>query len=295
MQAQEIQLRLQETLHTYTFHRLVPKATEITTVAGISSNITTVANNTSNINAVAADASDIGIVAADGTDIGLVAGSISNVNTAAGSITNVNTTAGSIANVNTVAGAIANVNTTATNISSVNNVSSNISSVNNFSDLYQVASSNPTTDGGGNAVAEGDLYFNTTANRLKVYDGANWVDGVAAASGGGGVQTTGATFTGDVKLNDNVNLTVGTGNDLKILHDGSNSFIKDSGTGALIINTDAFQIKDQNNSTFALTAVPTSFVKLFFNNSTKLETTNTGIDVTGNIVVSGKVTWMVVT
>ena len=277
------------TLHTYTFHRLVPKATEVETVANISSNITTVANNTSNINAVAADASDIGIVAADGTDIGLVAGSISNVNTAAGSITNVNTTAGSIANVNTVAGAIANVNTTATNISSVNNVSSNISSVNNFGDLYQIASSNPSTDGGGNAVAEGDLYFNTTANRLKVYDGANWVDGVAAASGGGGVQTTGATFTGDVKLNDNVNLTVGTGNDLKILHDGSNSFIKDSGTGALIINTDAFQIKDQNNSTFALTAVPTSFVKLFFNNSTKLETTNTGIDVTGNIVVSGNV------
>ena len=43
------------TLHTYAFHRLVPKATEVTTVAGISSNVTTVATNIANINTVAAD------------------------------------------------------------------------------------------------------------------------------------------------------------------------------------------------------------------------------------------------
>ena len=41
------------TLNTYTFHRLTPKATEVSTVAAISSNITTVANNDSNITAVA--------------------------------------------------------------------------------------------------------------------------------------------------------------------------------------------------------------------------------------------------
>lgn len=95
------------------------------------------------------------------------------------------------------------------------------------------------------------------------------------------------TTTGHIDLPDNSTIKLGTGDDLLIFHDGSDSFIKDSGTGSLIVNTDAFQIKDQNNSSFALTAVPTSFVKLFFNNSVKLETTNTGIDVTGNITATG--------
>ena len=38
------------TTHTYTFHRLVPKATEVTTVAGIASSISTAATNVADIN-----------------------------------------------------------------------------------------------------------------------------------------------------------------------------------------------------------------------------------------------------
>ena len=38
------------TLHTYSFHRLVPKATEVTTVAGIASAISTAATNVADIN-----------------------------------------------------------------------------------------------------------------------------------------------------------------------------------------------------------------------------------------------------
>ena len=58
------------TQHTYNFHRLVPIATEVTTVAGISTAISNVNSNSSNINTVA--------------------GSISNVNTTAANITGVN-------------------------------------------------------------------------------------------------------------------------------------------------------------------------------------------------------------
>ena len=75
--------------------------------------------------------------------------------------------------------------------------------------------------------------------------------------------------------------------DLQLYHDTNNSYISDQGTGNLIVNTSAFQIKDQSNSTFALTAVPTSFVKLFYNNSVKLETTNTGVVVTGILTATG--------
>ncbi len=103
------------TLHTYTFHRLTPKATEVTTVA------TTVSPN--------------------------------------------------IANINTVA--------------------NNISSVNDFAARYRVASSAPSSNND-----EGDLYFDTTGNELKVYNGSAWQGGVTAT--GNLVSKSGDTFTGDV-------------------------------------------------------------------------------------------------
>ena len=128
------------TLNEYAFHRYVPKATEVTTVAGRITNVNSVAGNASNINTVAGISGNVTTVAGisanvttvanDGTDIGTVAGSIGNVNTTAGSISNVNTTAGSIANVNTTAGSIASVNTTALNINNVNSVGNNIGNVN---------------------------------------------------------------------------------------------------------------------------------------------------------------------
>ena len=302
------------TLHTYAFHRLVPKATEVTTVAGIASNITTVANNTSNINAVAADASDIGIVAADGTDIGLVAGSISNVNTTAGSISNVNTVAGSISNVNavgtnisnvnavnsnesninsavsnasninsavsnasnitTVAGSISNVNTAATNIASINTAASNISNVNNFTDRYQIASSDPSTDGGGNALAEGDLYFNTSADELKVYNGGAWQGGVTAT--GNFAVTTGNTFTGDNTYNDNIKAKFGTSSDLEIYHDGSHSYIEDAGTGKLKLKTSGFLVQTTTDETM-IQALQNNQVELYYNNTKMLETSADGV------------------
>lgn len=45
-----------------------------------------------------------------------------------------------------------------------------------FTDVYLGAfSSDPTLDNDGNALTAGDLYFNTVANRLKVYSGSAWL------------------------------------------------------------------------------------------------------------------------
>jgi hypothetical protein len=57
--------------------------------------------------------------------------------------------------------------------------SNNIADINNFADIYQIddfSPSAPTTDGGGNAIAEGDLAYDSTANRLKYYNGSAFVD-----------------------------------------------------------------------------------------------------------------------
>ena len=79
-----------------------------------------------------------------------------NVVTVAGSITNVNTVAGSIANVNTVGGSINNVNT--------------------FVNVYSISTSAPSSP------SAGDLWFDTSTNQLKNYNGSAWL-AITASSG----------------------------------------------------------------------------------------------------------------
>ena len=249
------------TAHTYTFHRLSPKATEVTTVSGIASNVTTVAGIASNVTAVAGNATDITAVAGNNTNISAVANNASNINAVAADASDIGVVAADGTDIGLVAGSIANVNTAATNIASINNASTNISSVNNFGDKYQISSSPPTTDGGGNALAEGDLYFDTTADELKVYSGSVWQGGVTAS--GNFASTTGNTFTGTNIHNDNAKSVYGTSSDgLEIFHNASDSVINDQGTGSLKLQTGG---------------------------NTKVEITGTGTSVTGNIVVSGNV------
>ena len=172
----------------------------------------------------------------------------------------VDVVATNITNVNNTGNSIANVNTVASNITDVNSVATNISDVNNFADVYQIASSNPSTRADGSTLQEGDLYFNSTANELKVYNGGAWQGGVTAT--GNFAVTTGNTFTGDNVYQDNAKLKLGTGSDLEIFHNASDSIINDAGTGNLKLQTGG---------------------------NTKLEVQSGGIGVTGNITVSGTV------
>ena len=175
------------TLHTYTFHRLVPKATEVTTVASISSDITTVAGNTSNINTVAGNSANITTVAGISGNVTTVAGISADVTAVAGDATDIGTVATDLAgsdNIGTVAGSISNVNNVGGSITNVNTVATNLADVNNFAEVYRISASAPTT-----SLDVGDLYFDTTANELKVYKASGW------AAAGSTVNGTSARFT----------------------------------------------------------------------------------------------------
>lgn len=170
------------TLHTYTFHRLVPKATEVTTVAGIagnvttvagiSSNVTTVAGISSNVTTVAANISDVQTVANDlnepVSEIDTVATNITNVNNVGNNIANVNTVATNNANVTTVAGSIANVNTNATNIANINTVagiSANVTTVaGNDANVTTVAGSIANVNTTAGAIASVNTVSGSIAN-----------------------------------------------------------------------------------------------------------------------------------
>ena len=57
------------------------------------------------------------------------------------------------------------------------------SSYDQFDDRYLGSkTSDPTVDNDGNALVSGALYFNSTANEMRVYDGANWIPSSSAGT-----------------------------------------------------------------------------------------------------------------
>ena len=123
------------TLNTYAFHRLVPKATEVTTVAGKATEITTVAGKATEITTCHSKATEITTCHSKATEI----------------------------------------TTCHTNATDIETVADNITDVSNFADLYQIATSAPSTDGGGNSLAVGDLWFDSSSNKaLKVHNGTSF-------------------------------------------------------------------------------------------------------------------------
>jgi len=87
---------------------------------------------------------------------------------------------------------------------------------------------------------------------------------------------------------DNVKSMYGGSNDLQIYHDGSNSnsFVKNS-TGILNIASDTIHLERGDGTEVYLTAFANGSVYLYHNNNPKLQTTSTGIDVTGNLIADG--------
>ena len=86
--------------------------------------------------------------------------------------------AGNNSNISTAAGISSNISTVAGISSAVSTVASNVTSINSFEETYRIGSSDPTS-----SLDEGDLFYNTTSNNLKVYTGSAWENGVAAGSG----------------------------------------------------------------------------------------------------------------
>lgn len=85
----------------------------------------------------------------------------------------------------------------------------------------------------------------------------------------------------NMRFEDSVQAQFGAGTDLRIHHDGNNSFIDDSGTGDLRIRSNFVTIEKYNNGEIMASFNDDNAVSLYFNNSKKFETTSTGIRITG--------------
>jgi len=88
---------------------------------------------------------------------------------------------------------------------------------------------------------------------------------------------------GQFELPDNVKMVAGDGNDLQIYHNGSNSYIDDTGTGALNIRSSGIYLEKANGAEVMASFIADGAATLYHDGSPKLETKSTGIAVTGNI------------
>ena len=151
-----------------------------------------------------------------------------------------------------------------------------------------------------NSTGATELYYNgvkkleTTSGGVNVI-GSFTVNGSAISSGGLSniVEDTTPQLGGDLQSNgnnidfaDNDAAFFGTGNDLKIFHSGSHSQIIHSGTGNVFLDSigGSVNLRAGNNAGGVHNSVICNLnedVELYYDNSKKLETTSTGIAVTG--------------
>ena len=160
------------TEHEYKFHRYVPKATEVTTVAGNIQDINAVAGQIANNNLQDVASVKNNIAALNVT----VRGQISTITTSTNltALQNAATNATAATNAKNAAEAAQSAAETAeTNAEAAKTAAE--AAFDNFDDRYLGAkSTDPTLDNDGNALINGALYFNTSLNVIKVYDGAAW-------------------------------------------------------------------------------------------------------------------------
>ena len=286
------------TLHTYTFHRVTPKATEVTTVASNIASVNTTATNITNVNTFA--------------NVYRIASSAPSSNNDDGDLY-YNTSDNKLYVYNGSAWEVA---------ASLNGSGGTVTGDITFTDDVKLNLGTGSDlqiwhDGSHGRIQNSTGHFYLRANSADVgieivpngtvklrYDGANKLQTTSA-----GVQVVGELqATGDFHLNNNTNsgkdvkfvaasnlfriyddvkLTCGNSDDLQIYHDGSTSYIS-NGTGELqIANTGSgaaifLQAKAGEN---CVKGLANGAVELYYDGSKKFETTSTGADVSGLLVV----------
>jgi hypothetical protein len=127
-------------------------------------------------------------------------------------------------------------------------------------------------------------------HKLQYNPSTGQLSNLGVTSTRGVLVTAASTFTNDVQFQGNIELgnndqaIFGAGNDLRIYHDGSNSYIQDQGTGGINIDANPSVTIGQYGTTEEMASFRVGAgVSLNYNNSKKFETISTGATVTGTL------------
>jgi hypothetical protein len=86
-----------------------------------------------------------------------------------------------------------------------------------------------------------------------------------------------------IDLADNERARFGAGNDLQIYHDGSNSYIADTGTGKLFIRGNSQLVLESNNGENYLAANENGDVHLYYDGGVRISTKSDGANIVGEL------------
>jgi hypothetical protein len=153
-----------------------------------------------------------------------------------------------------------------------------------------------TIDNGGRV----GINNTSPSNRFEVSGTSKFTGNVNIGAAGAGWDalfqstTSGQYWEWDASMSltryrDNTKAVFGNGDDLEIYHDGSHSYIKDTGTGNLVLATSRLSINNAASNEEMISAIQNGAVELFYANSKKLETTSTGVTVTGGVVATSTI------
>ena len=141
-------------------------------------------------------------------------------------------------------------------------------------------------DGTGDSLRDGGDKIND--NFLEIYtafgSGTALTTGMTATSSA--VTLTSPIIATSITHADNVKAYYGTGNDLSIYHDGSNSYINDQGTGNITFMANQMNFVNAAGSETLMQVNQDGAVLLLHDNSQKLTTDASGIDITGQLDLS---------
>ena len=134
---------------------------------------------------------------------------------------------------------------------------------------------------------------NGANNSIKALFGDTSVDLYYSGSKKFETTNTGISITGNISMpsgnfytSDSRKLMIGTSDDLQLFHNGTDSFIHNA-TGDLVIKADSFKVRNGAESEKLIDAYANGAVNLYYDNTKRFETTNSGITVTGNYATTG--------
>ena len=141
-------------------------------------------------------------------------------------------------------------------------------------------------------VPAGAIQWDSTDNRWKIFDGNDFNDLTSTYNFNAQVSVT-KLLLGDSNNNagGTNSIFLGASNDLRIFHDGSNSWIRDyNGTGNLKITTNQLDILNNGNTEFMAKFIANGSVELYEDNVKRFETSTAGCTITGALTTTGQAT-----
>ena len=178
-------------------------------------------------------------------------------------------------------GSIAGIDTTATSIFSTLDIGADID-VDGHTELDNINIAGVTTFAGNiDANADIDIDGHTNLDNVSIAGVTTFSEDVKFDGA-----TAGRDITFDRSINrlhfaDSTDAVFGSSNDLIIQHTGAHSFVQHTGTGHLQILGNHIFLGTGSGSKQHIAAYNNGRVDLYFNNSVKVTTTNTGAVVTG--------------